>query len=317
MTQQDSEPWFKFVVRDVDVGGVEIPRLTRLLEHLSSALYAIARAKMGAASRRPGRRAIVEEMLADFRLVRVEPGSTTIELAPPRSAAQTKLPLFDEPTAEDVAYDFYAEFESIRKRRPSAPERLEIRRHVRTVIEDAGEIGAEAEIVYRPHMRRPGFPSTPVLRTRVPTRDLPEIQPPARTVRARRVVGHTYMVDVEPGRERLRVKLPDGRDVTMEVGAEVALRMEEALNRDVEIEVEEELEGETPARRTAHYMDVIPPSEPPSDRPLKSIEELEREQKLPAERPDYLALASAVWRTEKQLAEFGDYLREVRRAGSR
>ena len=37
-----------------------------------------------------------------------------------------------------------------------------------------------------------------------------------------------------------------------------------------------------------------------------SVEELAREQELPLERPDYVELASQVWRTEEELREFDE-----------
>ena len=48
--------------------------------------------------------------------------------------------------------------------------------------------------------------------------------------------------------------------------------------------------------------------------PPKSIAELEREQGLAGVRPDYVALASAVWRTRAELREFQKHVRAIRRA---
>lgn len=291
MTQDDTQPWFQFTVHDTEAAGVDIPKLARLLMDLSAAFYAIARAKKGKAGPRPGRRALAEEELAAFRLLRVEPGSATIELAPPPTDGQGKLPLFDEPTAEDVAFEFYREIESIDAGEPTAEDRLDLRRQVRVVIDDAGQIGSRAEVVYRPRTERPGILPGRVLKTSFRTVDLPEPEPLPRSVRTRHVSGHTYMVDVEPGRERLRVKLPDGRDMTLDVDADLASKMSDALDRVVDIEVEEEIEAGTPARRVVHDLAIVP-LRPVTDRPSISIEELEREQGLPAERPDYVALPS-------------------------
>lgn len=44
------------------------------------------------------------------------------------------------------------------------------------------------------------------------------------------------------------------------------------------------------------------------------VEELAKEQGLADARPDYQALATAVWETDEQLAEFQEYLRQVRAA---
>jgi hypothetical protein len=121
------------------------------------------------------------------------------------------------------------------------------------------------------------------------------------------------MVDVEPGRQRLRVKLPDGRDVTLEVDEELGGRIAAALDHAVELQVEEEIEGQTPTSRVARDVTVLPSSGSKSDKPTKSIAQLEREQNLPKERPDYVALASAIWETGAEIAEFERYVRELRR----
>lgn len=314
MTTQDGHPWFVFTIRETDGNGVEVPKLAKLLEDLSSAFYAIARAKIGAAGPRPGRRSIAEETLAGVRLVRISPGSATIELEPPPAVSQAQLPILDEPTADDVALDFYEEIRNLEVGKPVATGRWDIHRRVRLVVEDAAEIGLRAEIAYRPLVRKPTFPTETVLRAIIQTRNIPTERPPERSTRRRRLSGHAYMVDVEPGRQRLRVKLPDGRDVTLEAEEELIARIRDALDRVVEIEVEEELEGEVTTRRTVHAVEVLPSSAPGSDKPPKSVEELEREQNLPKERPDYAALASQIWQTEAEVTEFEGHLREMRPA---
>jgi hypothetical protein len=124
------------------------------------------------------------------------------------------------------------------------------------------------------------------------------------------------MVDVEPGRQRLRVKLPDGRDLTLHADEELISQITAALDQVVEIEVKEELEGGVTTSRVAREVEILPSSGPGSDRPPQSIEELEREQNLPKEPPDYQALASAIWETEAEVAEFEEHLREMRPAES-
>lgn len=316
MTQEEQAPWFVFTVQDTGGDGVEIPKLARLLEDLSSTFYAIARAKIGTAGPRPGRRTIAEETLAGIRLVRVLPGSTTIELEPPPAAAQAQLPLLEEPTADDVALAFYEEVRRIESAGPVTEGRSDIRRRVRAVIEDAAEIGSQAEIVYRPLTRRRGFPPTPVLRTTIRTREMPTEERLERSTRKRRLSGHAYMADVEPGRQRLRIKLPDGRDLTLDVDEGLITQISAALDRVVELSVEEEFEGDVATNRVARGVEILPSSGPGSDRPPKSLEELEREQDLPKERPDYQALVSAVWETEAEVAEFEEHLREMRPAES-
>lgn len=316
MTQQEQQPWFEFSVLETEGEGVEVGKLTRLLSSLSSSFYAIARAKIGMAGPRPGRRTIAEETLAGMRVIRVRPGSTTIEVAPPPGAIQGRLGIVEEPTPDDVALDFYEEMRRIEEGKPASADRQDIRRHVRSVIEEAGQIGPRAELVYRPLPGPPGVAPPQVLRTSIRTTEVPEEKPPGRRRLRRRLSGHAYMVDVEPGRQRLRVKLPDGRDTTLDVLKELVPGIAAALDQVVEIQVDEEVEGNISISRVASDLTVLPTSGPGSDQPPKSISELETEQRVPSEPPDYVALASSVWNTEEDIAEFEQYVRESRRAES-
>lgn len=310
-TTDDPNRWFVFTLEDTDPTGVEIPKLTKLLNDLSSSFYAIARQKKGAAGPRPGRRALAEELLAGFRLIRVTPGSLTIELAPPPS--QEQLQLFeDEPIPDDVVIDFYKELQEIEAGSPPTPGRVGIRRSVRTVIQDAGEFGPRVEVQFKPRVDRPDFPSTTRLRRTFRTTELSEPDLPAHAIRHRTLSGHVYMVDVELGRQRVRVKLPDGRDLTVDVTQEALYKVREALDRPVEVDIEEETEGEIPVRRTVFDLTILPSSGPGRDQPPRSIQDLQQEQQLPSETPDYIALASAIWRTDSELAEFLEHLGEIR-----
>ena len=123
------------------------------------------------------------------------------------------------------------------------------------------------------------------------------------------------MVDVEPGRPRIRLKLPDGRDVTLDVDEQLLAQISTALDRVVEVDIEEGLEGTFIASRVARGLSVLPTSGPGSDKPSKSIDQLVKEQNLPEERPDYRALASAIWETEQEVAEFQEQLAAMRVRG--
>lgn len=312
MTDEEDTAWFTFTVRETDGDGVDVPKLTRLLEQLSSTFYHIARTKLGTDESRRGPRTQAEDKLAAIRLVRVSPGSTLIELAPPPGATRVQLAVTDEPTPDDVAHDFLEEVQRIEAGDPASEDRMEVRRKVRAVIEDAGEIGARAEIVFRPIVPRPHHPPDDVLKAAFRTRELPADQPPQQSTRTRRVSGHAFMVDVEPGRPRLRIKLPDGRDVTLDVDEKLLAQISTALDRVVEVDIEEGIEGTVISSRLARGLLVLPTSGPGSDKPPKSIDQLVEEQDLPDKRPDYRALASAIWETEEEVTEFQELLNAMR-----
>ena len=312
-------PWFEFRVEDTDGLGVEASKLSKLLQDLSSAFYAISRARLGHESARPGRRTSEEEALAAIRIIRVQPGSTIIEAEPPITGLQGQLELDSPTTAEDILFDFALETQRLSGRQKSAFGRPDVRRRVQAVLKDAGEIGRFTEIVIRPRGSRiPVSLENNELRVRVATEGANEIAAEtSRQPRQRRLSGHAYMVDVEPGRTRIRLKLPDGRDLTLEADPELTPSLRGAVDRVVEIEAVEELEGDQVASRTAVNMTLLPSSAFGSDKPPKPIEELAEEQGLTGQRPDYEALASAVWETEEQVAEFTEFLRHVRQPAAR
>lgn len=308
----DRPDWFTIKIDEVDAEGVEIPKLTKLLQDLSSAFYALAREKKGDRGPRPGRRAVAEEALAALRLVRVVPGSLLIQLAPP--SLGDELPLFpDELMAEDIVVEFYRELQSIESGDPPEENRGYIRRSVDTVLRDAGELGPRIELRLNPRVPRPGIPVDAVFQRTFKTRDVPAVEPASTRIQRRTLSGHAYMVDVEPGRQRLRLKLPDGRDLTMDVTSELASDASAALDRAVELTVEEELEDGSATKRTVLGLAVLPSSGAGSDQPPRTIGDLEEEQGLAGERPDYAALASEVWPDEDALEGFLEKLREMRR----
>ena len=47
-------------------------------------------------------------------------------------------------------------------------------------------------------------------------------------------------------------------------------------------------------------------------KPPKSIEQLRQEQGIPDQPPDYVELASAVWRTKKELRDFQRHIKGMR-----
>lgn len=111
--QESAKPWFEFRIEETEGRGVELPKLTRLLQDLSSTFYALARAKLGKPNR-PGPHGADEEAIAAIRLLRIRPGSTIIEAEPPISGLQGQLQhINDQATADDIAYDFIQEMQRI------------------------------------------------------------------------------------------------------------------------------------------------------------------------------------------------------------
>ena len=309
---EPDDSWFIFRITETGGEGVEVPKLARLLEHLSASFYAIARSKIGTDPSRPGPRTAAEDALAAVRLVRISPGSTIIEFAPPEEAIQTAIPEPDMFTADALMSEFFDEVRRIEAGEAGPPERRDVRRRVQEVVEDAGEIGARGELQYRPLLALGNVPAVNTLTFR--TRAIPASEHPSRTeLRSRRLVGHAYMVDVEPGRQRLRLKMPDDRDATLDVDEGLLVEIPEALDRVVELEVAEQLEDGAVTGRTVSGLAVLPSSAPGSDEPPKTVVELAKEQGIPPERPDYVSIASSVWEDEDEIASFDQYIASMRK----
>ncbi|MEX2236958.1 MAG: hypothetical protein WEB00_05410 [Dehalococcoidia bacterium] len=302
--------WLEFRIETAD-DGVEAKKLARLLQDLSSSFYAIARSKVGKRGR-PGPRTSDEDSLAAVRIVRLSPGSAIIEAEPPVLDSQSQMRFDDGPTtADEIGFEFFQAIQRLGTQgATSGPQ--DFVRFIHAFVSDIGEIGESVDVIYRPVNPHPETGLKAELRTRLQTHTVPELTQVEATKRVRRFTGHVYMVDVEPGRPRLRVKLPDGRNLTLSVSDEVLDQLPTALDHAVAIEAIDELEGSSVARTTATNITRLPSAGEAIVRPPKSIEELAREQQLPAEHPDYVALASAIWTTESELSEFAEYLADSR-----
>jgi len=312
---QRSGPWLEFRIEQIEGQGVEAAKLAELLGDFSSALYAIARAKLGKVAARPGRRSADEEALAAIRIVRILPGSAVIEADPPALELQMRMDPVPWPTADAVLMDFANEAKRSTSSEPSAFARPEIRKHVQAVLRDCSRIGRQSEIVVRPRASSGLVTEDGEFRVRLPTAGPPpeEAEPePTAPPRHRRLTGHVYMVDVEPGRSRIRLKQPDGHDVTLETDSALADVLKRAVDSAVELEALEELAGDQVTSRRAINLSLLPSAGAGSDKPPKTVAELAEEQGLVGLHPDYRSLASEVWDTREHLAEFEEYLRQTR-----
>ena len=315
MTSETSNPWFIFKIEDADEGGIEPSKLARLLTELSSALYAIARVQIDETPNRPGRRTYQEDLLAGARIRSIIPGSSTIELAPPAGAGAQPRLIADEPDADSVMAMFAEEIANIEHNIPATAKHWDVRVHVRAVLERAGDIGSRGTLVHNP-MRDGAGRRTQAQVTSFKIRDLPDEKIAATSwIVRRKLSGRAFMADVEPGRERMRLKLPGGRDLTLEAGPDVVRAIDGNLERLVEVDIVESMQGETSAHRVVESVRILPAAEEPSDVPPRTLDEIEAELNLPPN-PNYLALATAVWRSTAEVDEFVEHVSEIRRTAN-
>lgn len=125
--------------------------------------------------------------------------------------------------------------------------------------------------------------------------------------------GHVFMADVESGRQRLRVKLPDGSDHTMPVDPDHIPELGDVHNRVVELDVSEARIGGEVVERVVGSVRVLESPEAGDDRPAQTIDDLARQQGLLMQPvPDYFALASEFLGDENEAERFSDYLTTAR-----
>ncbi len=315
MMSDSTEAWFTFKIDDADEAGIETTKLARLLNELSAALYAIARVQLDELPNRPGRRTYRESLLAGARVRSIHPGSTTIELTPPAGAeAQARL-MEDEPDPDTVVEMFAAEIVSIERKDPVSPKHGEIRAHVRRVLESAGDMGSRGTLVHRPLRSHAGGP-LPRQVTTFQIRELPDEETTGKPWTVRRTLsGRAFMADVESGREKMRLKLPGGRDLTLDAGPQAVRDIGGNLERLVEVDIVESMQGEASASRMVESVRILPAADIPSDVPPKTLDEIEAELDLPP-KPNYLALATAVWRNAEEVDDFLVHVRQIRRPAS-
>jgi hypothetical protein len=129
--------------------------------------------------------------------------------------------------------------------------------------------------------------------------------------------GHVYMVDVELGRQRLRVKLPTDADVTMDLDPELRGAAKDYLDQPVRALVDEARVNRRVVRRLVREVNILDLSQEGPERPPHSLQELAAQQGLVSRAvPDYVALASAVWPKLRDIDEWEGYVAAKRASGS-
>jgi len=313
----DGRPsWFEFRIQEVEAGGVEASKLAALLQEIASTFTAAAKLRLGRVGR-GGRPTVRQQALSAVRILAVTPGSLVVEVAPPAEGAQSALEISEDASVDDVASELLMEARVVASGARPEPGRGELHREVTALLTRAQTIGEVTELVHRPTERDTGRAQPPEDRVRIsmPVR-AERTESPVSQERRRRLVGHAYMVDVEPGRYKLRVKTPDGRNIILEASEELTQHLKAAVDRAVEVESIEAAGEGIPTRWSAIGVSILPRSGEHTDIPPKSVQELAEEQGVLGALPNYGELASQVWRTASEIEAFDEYLRAVRASGA-
>lgn len=307
-TSSESDAWLSFRISNLSEKNADARALANLLTSVADAVRTAARVRLGLPEKRAGRLSSAERHLAAIRVVAVHPGSVVVELEEPPPVAIEQGLLFDPSrlTADLVISDLMNEFASLRKPPVAGVTSLPVRRAAIRLARRASAIGGTATMSHRV----PGEAPTDV------TMDVSEPfdeDEPARSEHTLTLFGHAYMLDVEQGRERIRVKLPSQLDVTMSLGEGFERHPEEILDQPVQVTVLETREGTQVVDRKVLDIQRLDLGDNGPERPPRSIRELAEERGLiPGRPPPYAALARNVWPEESDFEELQVYLRSVR-----
>lgn len=303
----DVKPWFEFRIHDADTTrGVDTRVLSRFLAELTVAMRAIADDRLGIGERR-GPMTADERAIAAIRVTAVRPGSIALQFAePPTSELQSDL-LSQRVTPDDAMGEFISLCQSATGEYPQT-ELSRPYRAVTDVLRTAARIGSSATLTHRNKHGQETHASIPLEQDWIP---VPSDQ--ITDIQQRTIIGHVYMVDIELGRQRLRVKLPDESDLTLDVDEVLLGEIGEAIDQLAELHVSEaSVDGRIVERVVGSYI-LLPARERASLSPPKSLLEIARERGfLLRPPPDYRELASAVWETEGEVEDFGEYISTVR-----
>lgn len=297
-------PWLRLVISEVEPGGVDGRVLARLLQDLSDAMLAAARERLGIPIRRSGPPSAAERRLAAIRVEWVMPGSLDFGFNEPAPVLEYQTTFDREVTSDLIAQQFLIDVQSARSDRApiwaddDSATVSSRRSAVARVLRAARSIGDFAEFSHRRE-------SGEIERVSVDLRGPERRQAPVESEREVAVYGHAYMVDVELGRQRLRVKLPSGRDSTMDLDPDLRSEATSLLDQPVKAIVKETVRDGSTVRRVVRSVELVELRERGPELPPKDLATLAREQGLlfrPV--PDYVARASAVWPTERDVDEF-------------
>lgn len=306
--------WLTVRITETDAAGVDSRLLSRLLIELSDSMLAAARYALGDRRKRRGPATTDESKLAGLRMTSLSQGSVVLEYSRPIGLGN---PIPTLPGLETTQIDPESVAVMVMKAAEESSDGSEIepgteplRRSVRRFLETASKVGSSCEF-------RLAAPHAESRRVEIALRALqPDATIPA-DQRDISLYGHVYMADVELGRQRLRIKLPNDADVTMEIVPELRESLLELLDKPVVLDVTESLRKGFVVSRTVRDARVLPDRLGGEEHPPKSLLELAAAQGLLSQPvPDYGRLASEIWLTPDEVEQASSYFRELRMASA-
>ena len=293
-----AEPWILLSYEGGELDkGVTAGELAALLQSLSQAFNAAARALAGDGALETRRGRLPEDLakVARFRIERIERGALVVEASPPLEASFAGDEFIDSDRVARLVIEKIAEVAS--SPRQTSASLGNIQRSARRVANFARRKRSQLTIQHNPTTSN----LEPWSRTIIH-----QDEPPARLVEESALVeseivnGRVFMVDIEPGRSRLRVVSSDGRHVTAMIDDRLRLEAASALNKLAVVTLSVIHTGLNVGSRQVQSILVIDDSLEQMPAP----EALAHKQSIPDDPPDYAALAEEIWPTDEDAAAF-------------
>jgi len=303
-----ADAWFEFKIEGASLDdGVDAAALSNTIRDLVSALRVNASVRLNLPERR-GPANAAERALSAVRITGLRSSSIVIECAPPKPIQHQPSLLKHEVDPTIVATDLVADLALASERGIDAVSSQRRRQALARLLQSSGKLGTRARATIRAEGVEPVEAAIDL--EHVIERELATVSNEIRLVT---LIGHIYMVDVESGRVRMRIKLPDETDVTVSAQEELADRMPTFVGQLASVQISEVWAGDTLLERTAVDAEVIETSVHRPLRPKRSLLDLAREQGLLlADIPDYGTLADELWPTETEVEKFISHVADLR-----
>lgn len=301
--------WFEYRIEGAQLdAGVDARALADTISALVAAARTEAAMRLGLPDSRGPMKA-VERSLAALKITGIKPGSVVLEFAPPTSGPIQLTMQGVTFSADDVLQDLMKDLRLASETGTASLTSVRKRRAIERLLRSSGRLGTRVQASFHAGTH-PDVVELPVETVaREVARDT--------VSRSRSLFGHVYMVDVELGKRRLRVKLPDETDVTMDVDDEAAERAADSLDRIAEVRVLEQLDGDQVVQRLVVDVRVVDaPASAPLRAPISLLELARRQGVLLRGKPDYQLLATALLPTEADAVEFHERVAIARSAAS-
>lgn len=303
MQENKESAWAEYVIEGTAGDGVSARDLAALLENLTVAARHVAADLLGQ-SVTTGPLKSQDRALSDIRVKEINKGSVRILLAPPRDFGGVQLQLLggdDRPvTADEVVRTLQQSLSAFN------PDDAALSPGRRTAMADV--IRASMRLGSDAHMTT----SNGRQRTRM---NIPLMTQSSSSVekQSRIAYGLAFMVDIEPGSSRMRIRTYDHQSIRLDVPASLRKRLDEVIGKPVEVRFDEYMRTTSLPRRVVRGLRILSEAEygraPVPPRWLRLAAEMEISLDSPPLEPK---VDESRFESQEECEEFLDFLASLR-----